>query len=189
MSDEPQGNDQPQAQSVDLDALIAKVNEGFDKRFQGFQSLLDRRDSEYRQMLDDLKNTDLTPEERDAQQAQRLQQELDKAQRKIEILSMRKDHPEEVDLLEQFLNAQSLQDQLNLLANFRKAEAPQAPEGEQPKAAADGKPTPVSGNNPARPSQPSLEAAAERMNKDLASQIMNASGNDKGILARLRRQG
>ncbi len=188
MTDETKSDDQPVAPAApDLDALVEKLNEGFDKRFRGFQSVMDQRDAEYRQLLDDLKTADLTPEEREQVEQSKMQAEIESLRRKNEILSMRKNHPEEVDLLEQFLEAKSLEDQLSLLAQFRKADATNAPEGEEPEAAADGKPTPVDKNNPARSSQPGLEAAAERMNKELAEQILNSSGNDKGILARLRR--
>jgi hypothetical protein len=193
MTDETTGGDQPQGTPADLDALVEKMNakftEEFGKRFSGLQGLLDRRDAEYRQLLDDLKTADLSPEEREQVQASKLQQEVEQLRRKNEILSMRKSHPDEADLLERFLEAQSLEDQLNLLATFRKAEAPNAPEPVEGEAAADGKPTPVDKNNPARPSIPDLSAAPERMNQDLANQILQGSGNDRGILARLRRQG
>jgi hypothetical protein len=187
MTDETKGGEQPEVKTLDLDTLFDRLNAENDKRFQGFQSILDRRSQELRDELDSLKSANLTPEEQEQAEANKLKVENENLKRKNQILSMRKEHPEEVDLLESFLDAGSLQEQLTLLSKFRKAQAPAVPEGEQPEAAEGGEPTPVDKNNPARPSQPSLEAAAERMNADMAKQILESSGQDKGILSRLRR--
>lgn len=179
--DEPiESGDQP----VDngLDALVAKLTADFDKRFQGFQGLLDRRDAEYRQMLEDAKLASLEPEEREQVQTSTLQRKLDDAQRKLEILQMRKDFPEEVDLLSSLLEGKSLQDQLTLLASFRKAEAANESQGEDEAE----QPTPVDRNNPKRKTEFSLADAATKMNKELSEKILETSGNEPGILRRLR---
>lgn len=189
MTDETKGGDQPDVKTLDLDTLMDRINAENEKRFRGFQGLMDRRDEEFRTMLADLKNSDLTPEEREQAEAGKLQKEVEELRRRNEILARRKDHPEEVDLLEGFLQAGSLEEQIALLSNFRKASVPAVPEGVEPEAAAGGEPTPVDMNNPARKTQPSLEAAAERMNADLSRQILEASGKEKGILNRLRRNG
>jgi hypothetical protein len=189
MTDETTSIDQstPETPAIDLDTLVNRINAENEKRFRGFQSAQDRRDEEFRKALDELKDRDLTPEEREVAESSKLQQEIEKLRRENEILSLRKTHPEEADLLNQFLKAPSLQDQLELLSNFRKVAAPAAPEGDEPEAAEGGEPTPVDKNNPARKTQPSLESAAERMNAELSRQIMEGSGNEKGILSRLRR--
>lgn len=180
MADPVEGTEQPV--QPDLDALVSKLTADLDKRFSGFQGLLDRRDSEYRQMLEDLKTADLSPEEREQEQASRLKTELEQYKRKVEILNMRKDFPEEVDLLTALLEGQSLQDQLSLLAKFRKVEAAAKPqEGDN-----EEQPTPVDGNNAPRRSSLSLADAATKMNKELSEKILNDS-NEPGILGRLRR--
>lgn len=166
----------------DLDALVSKLTADLDKRFSGFQGLLDRRDSEYRQMLEDLKTADLSPEEREQEQASRLKAELDSYKRKVEILSMRKEFPEEVDLLTSLLEGQSLQDQLSLIAKFRKVETPaKPPEGDNGE-----QPTPVDGNNAPRKQSFSLADAATKMNKELSEKILQDS-DEPGILNRLRK--
>jgi hypothetical protein len=188
MSDE--SNDQPKAEEtppVDLGALIKELNDGFEKRFRGVQALMDQRDEKYRQMLDDLRNADLTPEEREQVEASKWQQEAERYKRKAELLSLARSFPEEVDLLDKYAETTNLAEQIQLLSQFRKATPPAAPTSDEEQAEADGKPTPVDLNNPARKGQPALEAAAERMNKELSEQILSSSGNDKGILARLRR--
>lgn len=184
MTDEDKGSDQPQ--NVDLDALLAKVNEGFDKRFQGFQGLMDRRDAEYREMLESLKTAELSPEEQEQARTKKLQEERDELKRQIELLSMRKDYPDEVDFITELMQKQSYQDQLEALRQFRKAQAIAAPEGDSPDGEASGEPTPVDGNNPPRKTQPSLVDAKDKMTKDLSDSILSST-NEKGILSRLRR--
>jgi hypothetical protein len=183
--DEPiENGDQPEEKEPNgLDAIVAKLTDEFDKRFRGLQSTQDRRDAEYRQMLEDAQNASLEPEEREQRQASTLQKKLEDAQRKLEILQMRKDYPEEVDLLSALLEGKSLQDQLSLLASFRKAEAAAESQGED----APEQPTPVDRNNPARKAQPSLADAGGKMNKALADTILKTSGNEPGLLNRLRK--
>jgi hypothetical protein len=189
MSDETQGGDQPQGNPVDLDALVAKMNENFDKRFQGFQGLLDRRDAEYREMLESLKDSELSPEEQEEARARKLEQERDALKRQIELLSMRKDYPDEVDFMAELMQKSSYQDQLEALRAFRKAQAAANPTGDETsESEAGGEPTPVVGNNPKRNVGPSLDDAAKGMTKELSESILSGT-NEKGILSRLRRQG
>lgn len=166
-----------------LDAIVAKLNDDFDKRFRGLQSTLDRRDTEYRQMLEDSQAASLEPEEREKVQTSKLQQKLEAAERELEILSMRKEYPEEVDLLSSLLKGKSLQDQIAMLALFRKVEAAAESQGED----ATEQPTPVDRNNPKRRNQPSLADVSGKMNKQLADSILNSSGKEPGLLNRLRK--
>jgi len=179
--DEPvESGDQPVENG--LDAIVAKLNDDFDKRFRGLQSTLDRRDSEYRQMLEDAQIASLEPEEREQRQTSKLQQKLDAAERELEILNMREEYPEEVSLLTKLLKGKSLQDQLTLLASFRKVKAEEDSQGEPDEE----QPTPVDRNNPPRKYEPSLADAATKMNKQLADKILADSGNEPGLLRRLR---
>lgn len=180
MDETTESGDQPVENG--LDAIVAKLNDDFEKRFRGLQSTLDRRDTEYRQMLEDAQTASLEPEEREQRQASTLQKKLDDAQRKLEILSMRKDFPEEVDLLTSLMEGKSFADQLELLSKFRKAEAAVESQGDE----APEQPTPVDKNNPKRAHQPSLADAATKMNKQLADSILNTQGNEPGLLRRLR---
>ena len=82
-----------QSPSANLEALITKLNADFDKRFQGVQSLLDRRDAEYRTMLEDAQAASLSPEEQDQVQASKLQQQIAEYKRQISILEKRPEFP------------------------------------------------------------------------------------------------
>lgn len=186
MTDETKSGDQPESKELDLDALVERINADNEKRFRGFQSLLDQRDAKFEAALEDLRNSDLTPEEQEEAKSAKLNREIEELRRRNEILSKRKDFPEETDLLEQFLEAGSLEDQLRLLSQFRKAQKPEVPESNQDEAAEGGEPTPVDKNNPPRKGQPEFGA---QMTKELSDQIMRTSGQDKGILSRLRRTG
>jgi hypothetical protein len=187
MADEKDG-DQPAAQPLDLDALVERINAESDKRFRGLQSLMDQRDQEYRDQLESLRTSELSPEEQEQAQTSKLKQERDELKRQVELLSMRKDFPEEVDFISGFLGKSSYQDQLAALREFRKANAAAAPNGDEtPEAAEGGEPTPVDGNNPPRKTGPSLaDATSGKMTKELSDSILSTS-SEKGILSRLRR--
>jgi len=181
MSDETQSNDQPQ--NADLEALVAQLSGSLDQRFQGFQGILDRRDAEYRQMIEDLKTADLSPEEQEQFRESKLQRELESTKRRLEIMEMRKEYPEEVDLLDSLLQGKSLTDQLNLLATFRKAQ----PSTESDESVTDeGQPTPVDKNNASRKTEPSLADFGGQMTPELADRLIDTN-NEGGILRRLRR--
>ena len=190
MADEDKTVEQPQ--SVDLDGLASKILENIsgalDKRFQGFQSLLDRRDSEYRQMLEDSQNANLSPEEREEAQAQALRQERDGYKRRLELLELRKNYPDEVDLLDGLLQGKSLQEQLDLLSTFRKAtESTESPPVEQAEGDEENvQPTPVDRNNPKRRATPNISDAGGTMNAELADKVLN-DADQPGALSRLRK--
>lgn len=186
MSDEPTQSGDQSEETPDLQAMLkqfqSELKADSDKRFQGFQGLLDRRDAEYRAMLEDLKTADLEPEQQEQAKANKLQRERDEYKRQVEILSMRKDYPEEVDVLMQFLQGKTLPDQLELLRQFRKAAAPTAESSTEEHV--EEQPTPVDRNNAARKSSTLLDAASN-MTKDKANTLLNQS-NEPGFLSRLR---
>ena len=179
-TDQPEG--EPKAPDQDLSSVQAALMAEFDKRFQGFQGLLDRRTSEFQTALEELKTADLSPEEQVQFQTSKAQTELERVKRENELLRMRREFPEEVDLLEDFFKKSSLEDQLNLLATFRKAQTESEPQGEEDPA----QPTPVDKNNPSRRQAPSMSDLAGGMTDDLADQVLTSAG-EKGLLARLRR--
>jgi len=80
------------------------------------------------------------------------------------------------------LKSKSLEDQLALLAKFRKADAAAESPGEE---TAD-RPTPVDKNNAKRKQALSLEDAAAGMTAELSDQILKDQGNEPGLLRRLR---
>jgi hypothetical protein len=179
-TDQP-GEGDEKTTGPDLSSITTALNAEFDKRFQGLQSLLDRRTSEFQQRLEDLKTADLTPEEQEQVREREHAKKMAALERENQLLKMRKNFPEEVDLLEQFFSADSLESQLDLLSKFRKAQA----EAEAQGAEAAGQPTPVDKNNPPRKQELSLADMAERMSGDLADKILGQS-SEKGLLRKLR---
>lgn len=171
-----------EASTTDLSAIQTALMAEFDKRFQGFQGLLDRRTSEFQSALEELKTADLSPEEQAQFTSSKEKERIARLERENELLKMRRNFPEEVDLLEDFFTKSSLEEQLALLATFRKAQAATEPqEGE-----ADGQPTPVDKNNPPRRQQVSMADMSGGMTKELADQVLSTA-NERGLFARLRR--
>lgn len=182
MTDEATGGDQPNGNaSFSLDDLKAAMSAEFENRFQGFQSLLDRRTSELRKELDGLKTADLSPEEQEQVRAREQNERVARLERENEILRMRKDFPEEVDLLEDFLSKSSLDEQLKLLAAFRKAEAEATPDVD-----ADAQPTPVDKNsNPRKQNLTLGDIGDGTMDERTADKVLESIGSEKGLLRRL----
>ena len=173
--------DQPEQNAPDFSDLMAKISGEFDKRFQGFQSLLDRRTAEFQAEVETLKTAGLTPEEQEQDKATKRDTELARLRRQNELLQARKQFPEEVDLLQDFFEKASLQEQLELLAQFRKAQT----EAATPTEGAEEQPTPVDMNNPSRRPSASLADMAGKMTKELADKVL-ASSDEPGLLARIR---
>lgn len=170
-----------EAPSVDLSPIQTALMQEFDKRFAGFQSILDKRTSEFQRELAELKTADMSPEEREQFAASEAQREVDALKRENELLKMRREFAEEVDLLETFFEKGSLREQLELLSQFRKAQA----EVEAPGVEVEEQPTPVDKNSPPRRSQVSLAELAREMDGDLADKLLGSS-NEKGFLKKLR---
>jgi hypothetical protein len=185
MADDEESTEQPVAQ--DLGAFQKSLMEEFDKRIRGLQGSTDRRMEEFKAELANLKTADLSPEEREQEQAAVVQRELDRVRRENELLKMRKGHPDEVDFLEQFLGASSLDEQLKLLADFRKPKAVAEESEEEPEP--EKKVTPVDKNNSPRKTGPLnlAELGKGPMSAEFAKRLLEASGNEKGALTRLRR--
>lgn len=188
MSEQPnEGVDQPQeptkeAPSVDLSAVQEALMSELDKRFSGFQGLLDKRTAQFETQLAELKTADMSPEEREQFAASEAQKKVERLERENELLRQRKQYAEEVDLLEEFFKQGSLTDQLALLAKFRKAVAAEEPQGGDDA----GQPTPVDMNNPKRRTDISIADASGKMDEQLADKLLG-SASEKGFLSRLRR--
>lgn len=171
----------PKPQEFDLSAITNAIKADFDQRFQGFQSLLDRRTSEFQRELEALKTADLSPEEQEQHRERKSAEQIARLERENALLKMRKQYPEEVDFLEEFLGQESYDAQLQLLANFRRAQA----EAEAQGAESTEQPTPVNRNNPPRKQDVSLADMDGEMTKELADKILDQS-NVKGMLRKLR---
>jgi hypothetical protein len=153
----------------------------FEKRFRGIQSLTDRQLGELKNTIEELRAANLTPEEQEQLEVKQARDRTSVLERENALLKMRKQYPEEVDFLEAFFGAKSLDEQLTALSGFRKTPAAAAAEEPAPRSTS----TPVSGNNAPRRATPTMsDAGGSRMTDELADQILNA-GNEPGILKRL----
>lgn len=177
-----QSEESEEAPAFDLEAFAKSLTSDFDKRFSGFQSMLDQREDKFRKELEQLKTANLTPEEQEQLQASSAQEELSRMKRENELLKMRRQFPEEVDLLEDFFGKTNLQEQLSLLSKFRKAQA-EAESNDSPEEQPN---TPVDKNNSPRKNEPSIAEMQGEMTPQLADKILSA-GNEKGFLRRLRK--
>lgn len=122
-SDEPSASPVGQA---DLDKwreeIVASLNEGFDKRFGGFQKILATRDEEVRElknMLRELKTADLSDDERVQLEREALEQEKAAIAAEKELLALQADFPDEITLYRQVLEQPTAKDQISLLREWR----------------------------------------------------------------------
>ena len=187
MADDPkgpvEGEDTPE--TPDLSAWQQQVTEEFDKRFSGFQSMLDRRDNsinELKSIVETLKTANLSPEEQEQLSSDKREAEVAALKRENEILKMRKEYPDEVDFLQTFLSSQSLEDQFKALRSYKKPIEAQPAEP----AVGDEAP-PVTPNNSRRETAISAADLSGQMNEKLAKKLLEDTSEERGILARLRR--
>lgn len=122
-SDEPSASPVGQA---DLDKwreeIVASLNEGFDKRFGGFQKILATRDEEVKElknMLRELKTADLSDDERVQLEREALEQEKAAIAAEKELLALQADFPDEITLYRQVLEQPTAKDQISLLREWR----------------------------------------------------------------------
>lgn len=167
----------PAPPSLDLSQLEKML----DKRFSGFQSLMDQKLGTFSAELEELKTANLTPEEQEQLDTRKRLEETERLRRENALLKLRKQYPDEVDFLEQFFGAQSLEEQVLATASFRnpKAAAAESDEDEEPE------PTPVEANNPRRKTKASPADTGQAMSNEIADQILSAA-NEPGMLVKIR---
>lgn len=185
MDPEEESTDQPEtpaaapaAPALDLSAIEALLTSTLDKRLSGFQSMLDRKTGDLAAEINSLKTANLSPEEQEQQAILQERARVQALERENALLKMRKQHPEEVDFLEGFFGATTLEEQLALLASFRKAKAEGSEEPEEPA-------TPVKANNPSRGARPTVADDTE-MTAELADALLDAA-DQPGFLHRVRK--
>lgn len=166
--------------TFDLKAIQEALAQEFDKRFRGLQSMTDTKYRELQETVSQLRAANLSPEEQEQLEIKQARERAAALERENALLRLRRDHPEEVDFMENWLKSESMQDQIQLLAGFRKAPVEAAPvEETRPQST----PTPVSGNNTPRRATPSVADTGVQMTDELADQIL-AGADQPGILKR-----
>lgn len=155
-------SDQPSAQpagQADLDKwreeIVTSLNEGFDRRFSGFQKVLATRDeqiADLRNMLQELKTADLSDDERVQLEREALEQEKAAIAAEKELLAMQAEFPEEIDLYRKVLEQPTAKDQISLLREWKSSFAAQNqqsdPSGKDEEPGDDSSKSAVDPNNP-----------------------------------------
>jgi hypothetical protein len=176
------------------DDVISRLEKAFDTRFSGLQGILDKNigklRSEFASQIEEVRRSSMSPEELEDLEISEKERELARLKKENELLKMRKDHPDEVDFLSSFLSAESFEEQLKLLKEFRSNRADGPTPREEPDEG-EGDEVPVDKNNPANTrggdSLSALVRNAGSLTREQAMKLLEAT-NEKGILARLRRE-
>jgi hypothetical protein len=179
------------APAPDLEAIVQRIVGENDKRFQGFQSMIDRKLGDVsRQFEAKLKTVGLPQEEREQLEAESEAEEVQRLLRENTLLKLRQDKPDAVDFFMKVMSADTLEDQLAVIEETLGAKAAaqveQAVEDAQ-QGTTDTTATPeIDTHNPARTKGASIAGAlqGQEMTDELAEAVL-ASGS-KGILHRLR---
>lgn len=186
-ADAPSGT----AQMPDLDAIVSRIAAESDKRFQGFQSMIDRKLGDVTRQFDaKLKTVGLSQEEREQLEAETEAQEIQRLRQENTLLQLRKDKPDAVDFFMEVMSAESLENQLAIIEeHLGKKAAAQVEQAVNEANEADNSSTEtpeIDRNNPARQKGTSLAGAlqGQEMTDELAETILKSGS--KGILHRLR---
>lgn len=183
--------------SPDIETIVAKFvaaqNVETDKRFKGFQSLIDRKLGTLTQEFDAKLKTVLSPEEQAQLDQSSEAQELAELRQYKQVMEFRKEHPEAVDFFMEAMSQGSFEDQIAYIESKLGKAATQdlVDEAAADAMVSEGGPAPVvDANNPSRPSSRLGVAAAlaqGEMNDAKADAILAAS-DERGALATLRKK-
>lgn len=178
-------SDQPGAEgnAPDLDAIVqravAAALEQTDKRFQGFQSLMDKK---LEGISREFKTAGLSPEQQAQLEEETEAEETERMRRELELYRMREQFPRGADRLLAIFRSSSLEDQLAILESLEDpkaaAQAAETLEGETP-SQGDETPVPeVDRNSPSRPLKQGARSAVAsgEMNDEIANAILGIDG-------------
>lgn len=175
-------SDQPGATNgatPDLEDLVtrvaAAVTSQFDQRFQGFQSVQDKKLSA---LSREFKTARLSPEEQAQLDEETNDDELARLRLENQIYRSREQFPRGADLLSKLTQAESIEDQLAIIEAFASAAAPQAEAPEAPVADGEVLVPEVDRNSPGRPVKQGARSAIEsgEMNEEIADAILGIAG-------------
>ena len=179
---------QPSATVTSTEAVKNSLSsDELDKRFSGLLSAMDKKLTPFKTQIAKLERQLLTPEEVQEQDQQSASQELESLRLENQLLRLRGDHPDAVDLITGAMGTTSLEDQIAFIesklgkATIAKVEAAVEAAAE---TQATGETDP---NNPGRaPKMGAQSAKFGAIDSDEAADAVLA-GYGKGALAGLRR--
>ena len=191
--DQPDSQEEEPVEEGLNDDVVTQLTKAMDSRFSGFQGVLDKNiatlRNEFTSQLEEVRRSSLTPEELDDLKESEKEAELRRLKRENELLKLRKDYPDEVDFLSQFLEADSFENQLRLVSSLKKSseqtEGPTPREEPEPDVSTN----PVDLNNPKRKGDSSLAGIlrnVQNMSREDAKKLLEAY-NTPGALVRLRK--
>jgi hypothetical protein len=184
--------------SVDETAIEAMVSRAIgkalgstlDKRFSGFQSMIDSKVSNLASAVEQLKTAGLSPEEQEQLEYDEQKGEIERLRTENAMLSLRKDHPDAVDFFVEAMSQGSLEDQIAFIeARLGKAVAAAVEDAIEEGGELDLSAVPVTDpNNPARKQKAlgAATAAGQPMTDVVADAIL--ANAPRGALRMLRRQ-
>ena len=102
----------PPAPDPVLEAVMARLDKTLDKRFSGFQSLMDSKIGGLSTQFAQLQRQSLSPEEIAEQEQTDAKAENEKLRQENQLLRLRTDHAEAVDLITGAMGTATLEDQI-----------------------------------------------------------------------------
>lgn len=187
-------SDQPAetSQAPDLEAIVTRVAAALDgkldKRFQGFQSVIDKKIGTLQR---ELQAASLSPEEREQFDAQTTEAETDALRRQVALFELAEQFPKAAPLMRQIMSADSLDAQLALIEqSFGAGAAAQAAQAaasaEAPASPAETVVPEVDRNNPSRTVEQGLASAlsADEMTDAAADAILGSLGKGGLVTSR-----
>lgn len=175
-SDQPGGSSQVDIAGIVQQAVASALAEQ-DKRFQGFQSLVDKK---LNQLSNQFKTVGLSPEEREQLAEEGDEDDVDLMRRELELHRMRDQFPRGVARLLALSGAESLEDQLALMEALEDPQA--AAQAAEAIAQSEATQTPVPEVDPNNPSRPltagaqSALASGKVTSEEEADAILSAFG-------------
>src|SRR5688500_5235875 len=185
----PEGatSEEPSAQPVgqaDLDKwreeLSSSLQKDFDKRFAGFPNILAERDAkidDLASVLNELKTADMSDDERVQLEREALAQERAAVAAERELLTLRAEFPDEVDLYQEVLKAPTSRDQIALLNQWRKSqEQPASNPNPTDEGDDSSNQSAIDPNNPAATSTDGMDYEAQfESDPSLADKILHSA--------------
>lgn len=173
----------PPAPDAVLEAVMARLDKTLDKRFSGFQSIMDTKIGGLSSQFAQLQRQSLSPEEIAEQEQVDAKAENEKLRQENQLLRLRADHPDAVDLITGAMGTATLEEQVAFIeSRLGKQAVKQIEEAVEADESADsGESIPNPGSKPKMGAQ-SASFAGE-MTDEMADAVL--ANQPRGALSRL----
>jgi hypothetical protein len=173
----------PPAPDAVLEAVMARLDKTLDKRFSGFQSIIDTKIGGLSSQFAQLQRQSLSPEEIAEQEQSDAKAENEKLRQENQLLRLRADHPDAVDLITGAMGTATLEEQVAFIeSRLGKQAVKQIEEAVEADESADsGESIPNPGTKPKMGAQ-SASFAGE-MTSEMADAVL--ANQPRGALSRI----